>query len=109
MLTHIAQFPHCDSRVLHAPGTCTFCDKHPDWQELRRVWGIAYTGNLPTESENLCPSDRVRGIGGAHVWGGNRPSTKIEQETIKKYCTECWVTLPNHSIKCTKRDNKEEL
>lgn len=43
----IVQFPHCDSRVLHAPGECEFCDRHPDWQELRKSWGIAFTGHQP--------------------------------------------------------------
>lgn len=40
----IAQFPHCDSRVLHGPGECRYCDSHPEWQELRQAWGIAFTG-----------------------------------------------------------------
>lgn len=44
-LSTIKQFPHCDSRVLHAPGKCEFCDKHPDWQDLRLAWGIAFTGD----------------------------------------------------------------
>lgn len=43
----IAQFPHCDSRVLHAPGECRYCDAHPEWQELRKAWGIAFTGKTP--------------------------------------------------------------
>lgn len=43
-------YPHCDARVLHAPGECAYCDEHPDWQKLREVWGIAFTGHRPTES-----------------------------------------------------------
>ncbi|MEU7174649.1 MULTISPECIES: hypothetical protein [Micromonospora] len=39
--------PHCDQAVLHAPGECTYCDAHPDWQELRQLWGIAFTGHTP--------------------------------------------------------------
>lgn len=65
--------PHCDQMVLHAPGICMYCDTKPLWQELRKLWGIAFTGNLPLENEMPCPSDRLRGIGGANVWGGNRP------------------------------------
>jgi hypothetical protein len=38
------QFPHCDGRILHAPGVCTYCDMHPEWQELRLAWGINFTG-----------------------------------------------------------------
>lgn len=41
------QFPHCDQRVLHAPGLCRYCDRHPEWQKLREKWGIAFTGQLP--------------------------------------------------------------
>ena len=44
----IDQFPHCDSRVLHGPEDgCEYCNRHPDWQELRRAWGIAFTGHTP--------------------------------------------------------------
>lgn len=43
----IAQFPHCDQRILHAPGECEYCDGHPEWQALREAWGIAYTGHAP--------------------------------------------------------------
>lgn len=65
--------PHCDQMVLHAPGTCKYCDTKPVWQELRKLWGIAFTGDVPTGDQMPCPSDRLRGIGGANVWGGNRP------------------------------------
>jgi hypothetical protein len=47
-MTEIATFPHCDQRILHAPGECAYCDVHADWQELRRGWGIAFTGHAPT-------------------------------------------------------------
>lgn len=70
--------PHCDPRVLHAPGECRFCDAHPEWQEARRLWGIAFTGqesDQEGEGPDLpCPSDLRRGTGGAHVWYGNRPT-----------------------------------
>lgn len=65
--------PHCDQRVLHAPGECVHCDHYPDWQELRKTQGIAFTGHEPSEFQGPCPSDFNRGIAGAHVWGGNRP------------------------------------
>lgn len=71
-LEGIATFPHCDSRVLHAPGTCRYCDRHPEWQAYRRGAGINFTGQ---QEEGLapCPSDAARGVGGAHTWPGNRP------------------------------------
>ena len=70
----LGTLPHCDASVLHAPGECVFCDRHPDWQALRIAWGIAFTGHAPTEREVPCPSDQRRGTGQAHVWAGNRPS-----------------------------------
>jgi hypothetical protein len=39
--------PHCDQRILHAPGECWACDLYPDWQALRVKWGIAFTGHQP--------------------------------------------------------------
>ncbi len=69
------QFPHCDQSVLHAPGECSYCDKHPDWQQLRKDWGIAFTGQYPDDEwQTPCPSDMRRGTGGAHSWHGNRPA-----------------------------------
>jgi hypothetical protein len=41
------QFPHCDSRVLHAKNECRYCDARPEWQALREAWGIAFTGQTP--------------------------------------------------------------
>lgn len=70
----VGQLPHCDQSVLHAPGECQYCDRHPDWQALRIVWGIAFTAHEPKSHQLPCPSDARRGTGGAHVWGGNRPS-----------------------------------
>jgi hypothetical protein len=68
--------PHCDQSVLHAPGECQYCDQHPDWQALRAVWGVAFTGHTPQadQAKVPCPSDFVRGTGGAHVWPGNQPT-----------------------------------
>lgn len=42
-----AGFPHCDAQVLHAPGECQHCDTHPEWQDLRVAWGVAFTGQYP--------------------------------------------------------------
>lgn len=53
--------PHCDSRILHAPGECWCCDMYPDWQALREKWGIAFTGQLPLTgvagNQLPCPAD----------------------------------------------------
>lgn len=54
MQQHTAQFPHCDTRVLHAPGECEYCDRRSEWQELREAWGIAYTGHPPRAGLPRC-------------------------------------------------------
>lgn len=70
------QFPHCDARVLHAPGECRFCDMHKDWQDLRVTWNIAFTGHQPEAGQKPCPSDEARNLAGAHVWAGNVPQPR---------------------------------
>lgn len=75
----IRQFPHCDARILHAPGECEFCDECPEWQELRKVWMVAFTGHEPTTSDHAgtqvpCPADFNRPAYSASDhsrWGGN--------------------------------------
>lgn len=62
--------PHCDQRILHAPGECQYCDAHPEWQALRVLWGIAFTGWSPEEKELPCPADNARGDN-HKKWGGN--------------------------------------
>jgi hypothetical protein len=69
----LGQLPHCDQRVLHAPGECDYCDKSPHLQAARIIWEIAFTGHLATGHQLPCPSDAQRGLGGAHVWPGNIP------------------------------------
>jgi hypothetical protein len=68
--------PHCDARVLHPPGRCEYCDKYADWQHLRALWGIAFTGE-PAASDGLpCPADHARPAGTPadhRNWPGNTP------------------------------------
>jgi len=54
--------PHCDQRILHAPGECWSCDLYPDWQKLRELWGIAFTGHRPDirNGQVECPADYNR-------------------------------------------------
>jgi hypothetical protein len=81
----IAQFPHCDPRVLHAPHECAYCDKHSDWQDLRIVWGIAFTGYTPEGTELPCPADHARGD--KHKdWGGNQAQQEIWNGVSPKDC-----------------------
>jgi hypothetical protein len=74
----IPQFPHCDQRVLHAPGECEYCDGHSDWQALRAAWGIAFTNYQPDGKELPCPAMYARGEASINSWGGNvaRPKEK---------------------------------
>jgi hypothetical protein len=70
------QVPHCDQRILHAPGECVFCDKHSDWQWLRQIWGIAFTGYEPEKNELPCPADNARGD--QHkLWHGNNVAKHV--------------------------------
>lgn len=74
----IQQFPHCDSRVLHAPGECQYCDAHPEWQELRESWGINFTGHHKKASDFgtpflPCPSEAARPLANINRWDGNVP------------------------------------
>jgi hypothetical protein len=97
-MTDIGQFPHCDQRVLHAPGECEYCDQRPDWQALREAWGIAFTGHIPKAYLPKCDEPftyeaggeiqrckRARGhpgrpVDGFHYLGGH--SAAPEQERM---------------------------
>lgn len=80
--------PHCDARVLHAPGECDSCDKFPDWQLCRDRWGMAFSGHTPTGDQVGCPADRAvesgeRGDYGE--WGGNRRSGEAGEDAEERF------------------------
>ena len=75
----ITQFPHCDQRILHAPGECNYCDENPNWQELRVAWGIAFTNYEPEGTELPCPANYARGDL-VNKWGGNQ-AKKFDRDT----------------------------
>lgn len=77
---HIGQFPHCDSRVLHAPGECDYCDRHPEWQALRFAWRIAFTGYEPdTDQKELPdPATHARSFESLNAWEGNQAHKETE-------------------------------
>ena len=93
----IQQFPHCDQRVLHAPeDNCEFCNKHPEWQELRKAWGIAFTGHSYDKDHKLfvdeygnvtlpCPAEANRGIDSVNSWHGNVAFTPEVAEAQDKF------------------------
>jgi hypothetical protein len=77
-MTDSIRFPHCDPRVLHAPNECEYCDAHEDWQTLREMWGINFTGHNKIETEYgtpylPCPSEAARPLGNINQWDGNVP------------------------------------
>lgn len=72
----MATMPHCDSRVLHAPSECKYCDAWPSWQEARKMWGIAFTGHEPQDGEIWCPSELHRSVETINLWPGNRPKAE---------------------------------
>lgn len=75
-----AKFPHCDSRVLHTPGQCIYCDMYSELQQSRIEQKVNFTGQA-FEGLSPCPADAARGIGQAHVWPGNRPEHLEHQLT----------------------------
>jgi hypothetical protein len=75
--------------VLHAPGECEYCDAHPEWQELREAWGIAYTGHSyeimhekdweGKDRERIlvpCPAELERPLEVINEWSRNKPRLK---------------------------------
>ena len=67
-----AYAPHCDPSILHEPGACDACDEYPDWQQMRTVQQINFTGQYDSDKAP-CPSVYFREVGVRDRWGGNRP------------------------------------
>lgn len=97
-LKYIKQFPHCDAKILHRMGECSYCDAHPEWQELRQAWGIAFSGhsnetvsyvdlNGRTIEKTLipCPSEWDRDPDIINRWGGNIAMTPEREKEIDEY------------------------
>jgi hypothetical protein len=97
-MKRIKQFPHCDARVLHAPGVCEFCDAHQDWQELRKVWGIAFTGQKELRDEKgdiltPCPAEVARPLSVINKWPGNIPETEETKKARNDFFDRLAVEL----------------
>lgn len=71
-LSFLGTIPHCDQRILHAPGECEHCDERPEWQALRQLWGIAFTGYEPGGNELPDPATNIRDFDVLNAWGGNK-------------------------------------
>lgn len=68
----MAEFPHCDSRILHFPGDCDFCDQCPQLQATRLFDKINFTGHHDPALAP-CPADIARPNQSYNNWGGNTP------------------------------------
>lgn len=71
--------PHCDSRILHHPDDCKYCDR-PHWQAMRAATGVAHTGRVPLPGQVPCEADvdrPPRAENDHRKWGGNRPTTSL--------------------------------
>lgn len=73
-------FPHCDSLVLHAPGACVYCDRHPEKQDERIRNAVAFTGEEPVRFGHPCPSTVRRSVEIINAWPGNRP---VDPEAVQ--------------------------
>lgn len=73
-----AQFPHCDSLVLHAPGECIHCDKYPEWQRERIAKDILFTGEPPSARTWPDPATERRPLDVINRWFGNTPKKATE-------------------------------
>lgn len=71
--------PHCDQWVLHAPGRCQHCDKYSDWQKMREMWDVNFTGERDP-NKRPCPSEERRPLERIERWGGNRARRYDAQE-----------------------------
>jgi len=103
----IAKFPHCDSSVLHAEGACEYCDMYPEWQALRRTWGINFTGESdPTKLP--CPATARRPLETINKWGGNRakPEVLVPSAPVDASAT---TTTDGQPLDCTPgRDGQQK-
>jgi hypothetical protein len=79
--------PHCDQRILHAPEeNCSVCNKHPEWQQLRELWGINFTGQHdPTKLP--CPAEVERPLKSINRWYRNAPVTPEVEKAWEDYYT----------------------
>ncbi len=83
----MAEYPHCDSKVIHAPGECRFCDMHPELQERRAKSGVNFTGHYD-EGKSICPAELQRPLDIINRWPGNVPETAETEEAREKHFRE---------------------
>lgn len=89
--------PHCDDRVLHAPGECIYCDKYPRLQKAREGAGINFTGHRAPDKE-MCPSEKARPLETIYRWHGNIPMTKELEKQEKEEWARFWKELDDNDL-----------
>jgi hypothetical protein len=57
---------------------------HPEWQQLRQAWGIAFTGDRSDPKAELCPAEKARPLETIEAWPGNRsePVDRSQRVTL---------------------------
>lgn len=100
----MAKYPHCDELVLHAPGTCEYCDRYPVDQAIRVSEGINFTGE-GNPNKKPCPAEVRRKLSTINKWGGNVPKLyhffcsdcqkKTSYPPAGPYCGNCGLKLPS--------------
>jgi hypothetical protein len=103
----IQQYPHCDASVLHAPGICEYCDGHPDWQELRETWGIAFTGK-PEAGKLPDPASLKRPEETINMWHGNRAYKEETEPPVPPVDRSAVTTLHGTPVADVRRLDPEE-
>lgn len=109
-LKHIHQMPHCDQRVLHSPeDNCKYCNERPEWQALRVMWGIAFTGHSYDgkgkqakgphgNALQPCPAEADRGMKSINSWGGNVPMTPEAEKKLDEHWSAVREDLGKHGF-----------
>lgn len=64
-----AVYPHCNAEVLHAPGSCRYCDLYPDRQDARMASQTPFT-----------PAEANGWMGNVAVAPEDRPETALSRD-----------------------------
>lgn len=108
---HPDGFPHCDDRILHAPGECSVCDLYPVKQKGRVAARIAFTGHTPVPGQDPCPADEARPPG-TDRWHGYWHGNVMATDTSALMCVDPQGHMDEHyppsfwqRLKCRLRGN----
>lgn len=79
----MAPYPHCNPETIHSPGTCYYCDLHPDLQAARRGSGRPFS---PAEGNGWSGNVAVRAgevhshMGATFIVGADAHAPLVEDE-----------------------------